>query len=155
MKTKKFIRPVQIIPFEKNIHKEPVVELWEKVFGYETDHNAPELVIEKKIQFENDLFFVAIEQGNIVGTVMSGYDGHRGWIYSLAVHPDYQHRGVGSSMLKFVEKRLSSLGCMKINLQIIQDNRTVKEFYKANGYLTEKRISMGKNLSKNIPGSSK
>ncbi|KKK58906.1 hypothetical protein LCGC14_3039730, partial [marine sediment metagenome] len=63
-----------------------------------------------------------------------------------------QKKGIGSTLLAFAEEKLSSLGCMKINLQIMDGNDAVQQFYKANGYLTEKRISMGKRLNENIEG---
>ena len=64
-----------------------VVELWRNVFGYETTHNEPNLSISKKIATKDGLFFVAVENADIVGTIMAGYDGHRGWLYSVAVDP--------------------------------------------------------------------
>jgi GNAT superfamily N-acetyltransferase len=80
---------------------------------------------------------------------MAGYDGHRGWIYSMAVLPDYQKKGIGSALLKYAEEKLSSLGCLKVNLQIMEGNEPVEKFYEAKGYSTENRISMGKKLYEN------
>ena len=141
---------IQIVEFDDMIHRKQVVALWQGVFGYEAAHNSPELVIDKKIAVRDGLFFVAIRRQAVLGTVMAGYDGHRGWIYSMAVHPTFRKKGIGSALLAFVERRLSSLGCLKINLQIMDGNEAVQRFYQAHGYLTEKRISMGKRLSKNI-----
>jgi ribosomal protein S18 acetylase RimI-like enzyme len=141
---------VEIVEFDNLKHCEQVVGLWRDVFGYEADHNRPELVIDKKIAVGDGLFFVAVRQGIVIGTVMAGYDGHRGWIYSIAVRPADQKKGIGSALLTFAEKKLSSLGCMKINLQIMADNDAVQQFYQANGYFVEKRISMGKRLNENI-----
>ena len=70
-----------------------VVELWRNVFGYETAHNEPNLAISKKIAIQDGLLFVALEKANIVGTIMAGYDGHRGWLYSVAVHPSNRLNG--------------------------------------------------------------
>jgi len=81
---------------------------------------------------------------------MAGYDGHRGWIYSIAVSPNYRKQRIGSTLLAFAERKLSEIGCMKINLQIMEGNEAVENFYLANGYHTEKRISMGKRLPENI-----
>ena len=141
---------IKIVEFDNLKHRKQVVELWQDVFGYEAAHNSPELVIDKKIAAKDRLLFIAINQQIVVGTVMAGYDGHRGWIYSIAVLPSYQKKGIGSALLAFAEKKLSLLGCMKINLQIMDGNNAVQEFYQANGYLTEKRISMGKRLKENI-----
>jgi ribosomal protein S18 acetylase RimI-like enzyme len=139
-----------ITAFDTRLHYDQVISLWEDVFGYEADHNAPQLVIDKKLEISDGLFFVALDNQTVVGTVMAGYDGHRGWIYSTAVSPIYQRQGLGSSLLAYAERKLSELGCMKINLQIMEGNEAVENFYLANGYHTEKRISMGKRLPENI-----
>ena len=136
--------------FDARIHRDQVISLWKKVFGYAADHNAPQQVIDKKLEFGDGLFFVALNSQTVLGTVMAGYDGHRGWIYSMAVLPDYQKQGIGSALLAFAERKLSDLGCMKINLQIMEGNEIVESFYTANGYEAEKRISMGKRLPENI-----
>ena len=81
---------------------------------------------------------------------MAGYDGHRGWIYSMAVHPDHRMQGIGTALLAFAEKKLSSLGCVKINLQIMEGNEDVRRFYQTNGYAVEKRVNMGKRLGENV-----
>ena len=141
---------IKSVEFDNLRHRKQVVKLWQDVFGYGRGRHCPELAIDKKMAAKDGLFFVAINQQIVVGTIMAGYDGHRGWIYSLAVLPTHRKKGVGSALLTFAEKRLSSLGCMKINLQVGDGNETVQRFYQANGYLTEKRISMGKLLKENI-----
>ena len=140
----------QIITFDNLKHRDQVVALWKEVFGYEADHNAPGLVIDKKLAFGDGLFFIATDEQNVIGTVMAGYDGHRGWIYSLAVAPQYRQAGVGSQLLSLAEEKLSEKGCMKINLQIMEGNESVEAFYLSNGYQAEKRISLGKQLPHNI-----
>jgi len=140
----------KITAFENFKHRGQVISLWRDVFGYETSHNAPDIVIDKKVEFNDGLFFVAVNNDNVIGTVMAGYDGHRGWIYSIAVSPDCRKKGLGSALLSFAEERLSEKGCMKINLQIMEGNELVETFYHSNGYKTEKRISMGKRILKNI-----
>ena len=140
----------KIIAFDNNKHRDQVFTLWKEVFGYEADHNAPEAVVDKKLEFDDGLFFVAVDDHGVIGTVMAGYDGHRGWIYSIAVSTRYRKKGLGSELLFFAEAKLSEKGCMKINLQIMEDNEAVEAFYLSNGYRTEKRISMGKQLPYNI-----
>lgn len=140
----------QIIAFENFKHRDQVIALWKDVFGYETAHNDPDIVIDKKVDFNDGLFFVAVDNDRVIGTVMAGHDGHRGWIYSIAVSPEYRKKGLGSALLSFAEKRLSEKGCMKINLQIMAGNEPVEAFYLSNGYQAEKRISMGKRLTQNI-----
>ena len=121
-----------------------VVELWRNVFGYETAHNEPNLAISKKIAINDGLFFVAVENSAIVGTIMAGYDGHRGWLYSVAVDPAKRLSGLGSSLVIHAEKALADLGCMKINPQLLATNEATAAFYKSIGYSVEPRLSMGK-----------
>ncbi len=83
-----------------------------------------------------------------MGTAMSGFDGHRGGVYYLAVRSDHRRKGIASSLMKQVEESLSVMGCPKINLQIRADNESVMAFYKKLGYGVEERVSMGKQLNK-------
>lgn len=123
-----------------------VVELWRNVFGYETAHNEPNLAISKKIATHDGLFFVATENTGIAGTIMAGYDGHRGWLYSVAVDPKQRFNGLGSALVHHAEKALAELGCMKVNLQLLDTNEATAAFYKSIGYAVEPRVSMGKLL---------
>ncbi|MHB9027137.1 MAG: GNAT family acetyltransferase [Candidatus Latescibacterota bacterium] len=141
---------VQITLYNNADHRDKVITLWRRVFGYDTARNSPDLVIDKKIAIDDGLFFVAISGNEVVGTGMAGYDGHRGWIYSLAVAPDLRGHGIGAALLKHAEDRLADLGCVKINLQVLEGNEGAVRFYLANGYAAENRISMGKEISENI-----
>jgi ribosomal protein S18 acetylase RimI-like enzyme len=131
-------------------HKEQLVKLWQRVFGYANAHNAPEFVIEKKLAAGDGLLSVALDGEKVVGSIMAGYDGHRGWIYSVAVLPGHRKRGLGSRLVRYAEEQLKSLGCPKINLQIMNGNEEVQAFYRKLGYETELRISMGKKIQSNI-----
>ena len=143
--------PLRISPFDSTSHQQSVIDLWVSVFGYETAHNDPILVLQKKQDIADGLLFVSLsEDGEVTGTVMCGYDGHRGWIYSLAVRPDLQRRGIGTALMSYAEQRLEEIGCMKINLQIMEGNEKVQSFYAAIGFSTEERVSMGKRLPSNI-----
>ena len=135
--------------YNDKMHREQVIGLWEKTFGYATPRNAPTLVIDKKLEVDDGLLFLGIKNGEVVGTVMAGYDGHRGWIYSLAVLPMYRKQGAGSALLSHAEQKLSSLGCMKINLQVREGNDEAEKFYITNGYSSETIVSMGKELKEN------
>ena len=136
----------KITEFDNSKHREQVIDLWKKIFSYDAAYNAPGVAIDKKLQNKDGLFYVAKKNQKIIGTVMAGYDGHRGWIYSVAVNPDYQRQGIGTALLSHAQARLEKLGCLKINLQIMKGNEAVQKFYSANGYSVEQRISMGKKL---------
>jgi ribosomal protein S18 acetylase RimI-like enzyme len=128
-----------------------VVSLWHTVFGYETAHNEPSLAITKKVNANDGLFFVAEENGTLIGTAMAGYDGHRGWLYAIAVHPEFRRSGLGTRLVRHAEQALVSLGCMKVNLQLLASNEATASFYRSLGYTVEPRISMGKVLHENVP----
>jgi ribosomal protein S18 acetylase RimI-like enzyme len=131
--------------------REQVISLWRTVFGYEAAHNDPLLAIAKKLSVNDHLFFVAEDRGKLVGTAMAGYDGHRGWLYAIAVHPSLRRTGLGSRLVRHAEQALVAAGCMKVNLQLLATNETTAAFYKALGYSVEPRISMGKVLHENVP----
>lgn len=142
----------QIANYADDSHREQVIRLWEASFSYGTAHNVPSLGIDKKLAVDDGLFFVALSQGAVVGTVLAGYDGHRGWLYSVAVDAGHQKRGIGSALVAHAERALTDRGCMKINLQIAPGNDSVAAFYETLGYVVEPRISMGKRIVANIPG---
>lgn len=142
---------ISITTFSDAVHRGKVIALWEAVFGYEAVHNKPALVIDKKVAVDDSLFFVALSAQEVVGTVMAGYDGHRGWIYSVAVSPAHRRRGIGSQLVRTAERALTTKGCVKVNLQIMEGNESVAAFYAALGFSIEKRVSMGKRLHENIP----
>jgi ribosomal protein S18 acetylase RimI-like enzyme len=124
-----------------------VAALWRTVFPNDPPHNDPPRVIERKLAVQRELFFVAEEDGAVIGTVVSGYDGYRGWIYKMAVHPQQQRRGVGSALMQHAEAALRALGCPKINLQVRATNAAVVAFYRKLGYNVEELTSMGKRLT--------
>ena len=143
---------VTITLYSNDLHRTQVVGLWEAIFGYQEAHNSPSVVIDKKLAVDDQLFFVAMIGDVVVGTIMAGYDGHRGWIYSVAVSPSHRNQGIGSGLVSHAEDALTSKGAVKINLQIMEGNESVAGFYSSLGYSVEKRVSMGKRISENVPG---
>jgi ribosomal protein S18 acetylase RimI-like enzyme len=139
-----------ITSYSNDDHRLQVIQLWEAVFGYETAHNTPSLAIDKKLEAQDGLFFVASVEGAVVGTILAGYDGHRGWLYSVAVHPSHRKNGLGTALVGHAEQALAEKGCMKINLQIMSGNERVVAFYESLGYAVEQRVSMGKRIAHNI-----
>jgi ribosomal protein S18 acetylase RimI-like enzyme len=121
-----------------------VVALWTEVFAYPQARNAPAKVIRDKMAVQPELLFVAVVDDVPIGTVMGGYDGHRGWVYSLAVRPGSRGRGIGTALMRHVERELAARGCPKINLQVVTSNAAAVAFYTKLGYAVEERISMGK-----------
>jgi len=123
---------------------EDVKALWRQALIDQTGWRAPEFVIPAKIAIQPELFLVAVAGNRVIGTTMAGYDGHRGWLYTVAVLQAFRRAGVGSALLREAEKRLLALGCPKINLQVVAGNASAAAFYEALGYAIEERVSMGK-----------
>ena len=84
----------------------------------------------------------------VVGTVMAGYDGHRGWVYRLAVSPGHRGEGIAARLMRQAEAALAARGCAKVNLQVRAGNEAVVGFYRSLGYEVEERISLGKELAR-------
>ena len=136
----------QLIIRSFQISDEPyVLDLWHRC-DLVVPQNDPKKDIEMKLKAQPELFFIGVISNRIVSTIMSGYDGHRGWIYYLAVDPDFQKRGIGRRMVEKAEMKLRKLGCQKINLQIRNSNKSVIAFYKHIGFLDDDVIGMGKRL---------
>ena len=105
--------------------------------------------VKLKLQRDSDLFLVAIQDDMIVGSVMGGWDGRRGWIYHLAVKPEHQRKGIGLGLVREVEKRLVAKGARKVNAQVYKWNEQSSEFFKAIGYESQPDLIMiGKQLRK-------
>lgn len=125
--------------------QDAVILLWRDC-GLSTPQNDPIKDIERKMAVGSELFLVAELEGQLVGTVMGGYDGHRGWVNYLAVRPGLQNTGYGRRLMECIEKKLRQLGCAKINLQVRSSNQAVIEFYQQLGYQYDDVVSLGKRL---------
>ena len=124
-----------------------VVGLWHQC-GLVVPQNDPYQDIAIKMAFQPELFFVGTLDGEVVATVMAGYEGHRGWINYIAVAPHYQRHGIGSQMMQRAEEALRALGCPKINLQVRESNQDVIAFYESLGFSNDRVTSLGKRLAR-------
>ena len=122
-----------------------VIGLWHRC-NLVVPQNEPKKDIEMKRKVQPDLFFVGTIGNRIVATVMAGYDGHRGWIYYLAVDPDCQRQQIGRRMMEKAESALKNRGCPKINLQVRTSNQAVISFYERLGFSNDDVIGLGKKL---------
>lgn len=134
----------------KNADQSAVITLWQ-ASGLVTQHNNPALDIQRKLAVDAELFLVGDEDGEIVATVMGGYEGHRGWINYLAVKPDAQRAGLGGQMMQKMEALLLLKGCPKINLQVRSSNAAAVKFYKTMGYCSDDVVSLGKRIIQDFP----
>jgi ribosomal protein S18 acetylase RimI-like enzyme len=111
-----------------------VVDLWTVAFPDDPPWNEPADVVERKLLVQRELFLVATVSGQVVGTVLAGFDGVRGWIHKLAVSRTHQRTGIASRLMEEAESGLAVKGCPKVNLQVRSTNAGVVAFYEAAGY---------------------
>lgn len=105
--------------------------------------------IKVKLERDPDIFLVTEERREIIGVVMGAWDGRRGWINHLAVKPSRQRSGIGTALLRELERRLAAKGAKKVNAQIYRWNRKSIAFFKASGYeVHEDLIMIGKSLGR-------
>jgi len=104
-------------------------------------------MIENKLKVQPELLLVGVAGAELVGAVIAGFDGVRGWIYHLAVLPAWRRRGIATALVRQAEVGLAKLGCSKVNLQVRATNSVVLAFYQSLGYLVEERVSMGRRLA--------
>jgi len=122
-----------------------VVNLWRKC-GLIVPQNDPVEDIKKKLDFQPELFFIGLLEDKVIGSIMVGYEGHRGWINYLAVIPEYQKQGYGRKLVQKAINELKKNGCLKVNLQVRRSNTSVIDFYKHLGFKEDDVISLGMRL---------
>ena len=126
---------VQIRQFRFPSDYEQVFELWQGIEkGVHVGRSDTLAEIGKKIARDADLFLVAESAGNIVGSVIGGFDGRRGLIYHLAVASSFRGQGIGSQLMDAVESRLRAKGCLKCYLLVTTDNSEVEDYYLRRGW---------------------
>ncbi|HEY4267922.1 MAG TPA: GNAT family acetyltransferase [Galbitalea sp.] len=124
---------------------ERVVELWSAA-GLTRPWNDPRTDIERKLSTQPELFLVWEEDEDVAGTAMIGYDGHRGWVYYLAVDAERRGRGIARALMAEAEQLLIERGCPKIMLMVRSDNTAVIDLYEHLGYAVESTKVLGKRL---------
>ncbi len=124
-----------------------LVRLWSDVFANDPPRNEPGGMIDRKLSVQPELLLIGEQEGRLVGAVMAGFDGTRGWIYHLAVDPDHRKLGIGTSLMEAAMEGLRALGCPKVNLQVRAPNAAAVAFYRTLGFKVEDHVSMGKVLT--------
>jgi len=140
---------IHIRPFQPS-DEAAVIALW-KACGLVVPQNNPVRDIARKLRVNPEWFLVGELEGKIVGTCMAGYEGHRGWINYLAVHPDHQRQGLARELMQHAEALLRTAGCPKINLQVRSTNTAVIAFYESIGFAVDDVVSLGKRLEHDAP----
>jgi ribosomal protein S18 acetylase RimI-like enzyme len=115
--------------FEKDLV--PCRNIWEHAGeGVHLSKSDEPAEILKKLERDPDLFLVAEdESGEVIGTVIGGFDGRRGMMYHLAVVPQHRNKGVASLLVKELEARLRQKGCTRSYLLVLPSNQTAIDFY--------------------------
>jgi len=127
-----------------------VVALW-RACGLTRPWNDPAADIALARRGQNATVLIGRDNGLIVATVLVGHDGHRGWVYYLAVDPDCRHKGYGRVMMDAAENWLRERGIEKLQLLVRSDNSQVKTFYQTLGYSEQERIIYAKWLDGREP----
>ncbi len=122
-----------------------VIALWEAC-GLTRPWNDPD----KDIAFArsgpaSDLL-VVVDSKTVIASVMVGHDGHRGIVYYVATHPDFQRKGLGAAAMRAAESWLTERGVWKLNLLVRAENEAVRSFYEKLGYEVEPRLCMARKL---------
>ncbi len=131
-----------IRPFEDK-DENAVILLWETC-QLTRPWNPPARDIAQKQKVQPELFLVLEIGGEVVGSVMAAYDGHRGVVNYLAIDPAHQGQGHAKALMREVEKRLKAMGCPKINLMVRTDNAHIRQFYEMQDYKLQDCVVLGK-----------
>lgn len=131
-------------PFEEG-DREALVALW-VACDLTRAWNDPDRDIDRKLAHDAEDLLVLERSSEIIGSTMVGYDGHRGWINYLAVHPSCRRQGHARQLLAEAERRLCERGCAKVNLQVRSANVQALGFFSRIGYVPDEVIGLGKRL---------
>jgi len=119
--------------------------LWEEA-GLTRPWNDPFADIALARRGPHSTILVAKGEGAVVGSVMVGHDGHRGWIYYLAVAAGQRRRGLGRALTRAAQDWLRARAVPKLMLLVRPENTAVRAFYSAEGFIEEPRIIFSKRL---------
>ena len=124
---------------------EAAVALWQAC-DLTRPWNDPRADIRRAFDGSTSTILAHRDEGRLVATVMVGADGHRGWVYYLAVAPDQRKRGLGEAMMRAAEGWVAARGMPKMQLMVRMENAAAAGFYHAIGYETEERLLLARRL---------
>jgi ribosomal protein S18 acetylase RimI-like enzyme len=127
-----------------------LVALWQRC-GLTRPWNDPAADIALARQGPNAAVLAGRDGGGVVASVLVGHDGHRGWVYYVAVDPHHRHKGYGRAIMDAAEQWLRACGIEKLQLMVRPDNTGVHAFYQSLGYLEQERVVFAKWLDGREP----
>ena len=130
--------------------EDAVISLW-KECGLTRPWNDPRRDIARKLCEQPELFLVGVRESELIATAMVGYDGHRGWMYYLAVSPAHRKLSFGQKLVREAERLLVARGCPKLNLLVRSSNSETIAFYESLGYARDDVVSLGRRLIADLP----
>ncbi len=122
-----------------------VIALWQAA-GLTRPWNDPGSDFDLALANPTSTILLAHDEAGLAGSVMAGFDGHRGWVYYLATDPDRLKHGIGRALMAAAEDWLRQLGCPRVRLMVRQDNLDARGFYTAIGYDDQDVVTMGRTL---------
>jgi ribosomal protein S18 acetylase RimI-like enzyme len=127
---------------------EEVLSLWQNTegVGLDKDTDTKER-IGIYLQRNPGLSFAAFEKGKVIGAVLCGHDGRRGYLHHLTVAEGHRNKGIGTALVDKVISKLRMLGIRKCNIFVFADNASGQEFWKKNGWAERTDLKV---MSKNI-----
>ena len=138
---------ISISPFSIDAY-EKIMDLWTQSRGVGLSKADSKESIRAYLERNPGLSLIAKDpEGNIVGAVLCGHDGRRGYIHHLAVHPNCRRQGIGRSLIRECLSRLHEVGIQKCHLFIFKENKEGAEFWKYLGWTDRKDIGV---MSKDI-----
>ncbi len=127
-----------------------VVALWQRC-GLTRPWNDPHADFARALSGATSTILIARDDAAVIGSVMVGHDGHRGWLYYLAVAPDRQGKGIGRTLFAAAEDWLRALAVPKVQLMVRSDNAAALDFYDAVGLIRQDVVVLGRFLTEPVP----
>jgi ribosomal protein S18 acetylase RimI-like enzyme len=122
-----------------------IISLWKRCDLVRAE-NDPHADIERARRAPDATIIVGRINGNVAATAMVGFDGHRGWVYYLAVEPALQRQGHGKAMLEAAAEWLRARGAPKLVLTVGEENAAAFGFYDRLGFAKSPVVILGKRL---------
>jgi ribosomal protein S18 acetylase RimI-like enzyme len=126
-------------------HADDAVALWHEC-GLTRPWNDPHADLARAMAGPSSTVLAAVDGTELTGTAMVGHDGHRGWLYYLAVRPDRRHEGLGGELVRACEQWLVERDVPKVQLMVRTTNAVVVSFYERLGYTDGEVVVLGKRL---------